>query len=55
MPRDLPPSGEACRSTRGPATALIDGDQGLASLGARLDIIEHERGLGSDRRTDCRL
>jgi glucose-6-phosphate 1-dehydrogenase len=29
--------------------AQIDGEQGLASLGARLDIVEHERGLGGDR------
>jgi len=27
----------------------IDGEQGLAPLGARLDIIEHERGMAADR------
>jgi glucose-6-phosphate 1-dehydrogenase len=31
------------------ATASIDGDHGLAPLGARLDIIEHERGLTGNR------
>ena len=29
--------------------AEIDGGQGLAPLGARLDIVEHERGLNGDR------
>jgi len=29
--------------------AEVDGDQGLAPLGARLDIVEHERGLNGDR------
>jgi len=29
--------------------AEIDGDQGLGPLGARLDIVEHERGLNGDR------
>jgi glucose-6-phosphate 1-dehydrogenase len=29
--------------------AAIDGDRGFAPLGARLDIIEHERGLAGDR------
>jgi glucose-6-phosphate 1-dehydrogenase len=31
------------------AAAEIDGEQGLAPLGARLDIIEHEHHLGADR------
>jgi len=30
-------------------TAEIDAEQGLAPLGARLDIIEHERGLAAER------
>jgi len=29
--------------------AEVDGDQALAPLGARLDIVEHERGLNGDR------
>ena len=29
--------------------AEVDGEQGLAPLGARLDIVEHERGLNGDR------
>jgi glucose-6-phosphate 1-dehydrogenase len=29
--------------------ASIDGEQGLAALGARLDIVEHERGMRADR------
>jgi glucose-6-phosphate 1-dehydrogenase len=29
--------------------AALDSDQGLAPLGARLDIVEHERGLDGDR------
>ncbi len=31
------------------STAAIDQEQGLASLGARLDVIEHERGLQGNR------
>jgi len=31
------------------AAADLDGDAGLAPLGARLDIVEHERGLHGDR------
>jgi len=31
------------------AAADLDSDQGLASLGARLDVIEHEQGLNGDR------
>jgi glucose-6-phosphate 1-dehydrogenase len=29
--------------------AEIDGEQGLATLGARLDVIEHERGVNAER------
>jgi glucose-6-phosphate 1-dehydrogenase len=31
------------------ANAALDSAQGLASLGSRLDVVEHERGLGGNR------